>query len=72
MSIFNPEKVIFGGGLFGPATQFIDQIYEEAKKHAQPIAIEQATFCAGQLGSHAQLLGAAKLLMNEKEKQHEL
>lgn len=71
VSIFNPEKVIFGGGLFGPATSLIDQIYEEARKYAQPIAIEQATFCTGQLGSKAQLLGAAKLFM-EDQRLHEL
>ena len=24
VSLFNPEKIIFGGGVFGPATQFLD------------------------------------------------
>ena len=65
ISIFNPEKIIFGGGLFGPALQFLDQIYIEAKKYAQPLAIDQVRFCAGDLRSDAQLYGAVKTLMNE-------
>ena len=40
VSLFNPEKIIFGGGVFGPALKFLDAIYEEAKKWAQPISIQ--------------------------------
>ena len=65
VSIFDPEKIIFGGGLFGPALQFLDQIYGEAKKYAQPIAIDQVELCAGDLKYEAQLYGAVKILMNE-------
>lgn len=65
VSIFNPEKIIFGGGLFGPGLQFLDDIFKEAKKYAQPIAINQVEFCPGALGSEAQLYGAIKILMNE-------
>ena len=65
VSIFNPEKIIFGGGLFGPAIQFLDQINEVAKKYAQPIAIDQVKLCAGDLGSDAQLFGAVKILADE-------
>jgi glucokinase len=36
VSLFNPEKIIFGGGVFGPALKFLDEIYIEAKKWAQP------------------------------------
>ncbi|MBZ0200856.1 MAG: ROK family protein, partial [Ignavibacteriaceae bacterium] len=36
VSIFNPEKIIWGGGVFGPAVQFLDEIYDEASKWAQP------------------------------------
>ena len=31
VSLFNPEKIIFGGGVFGPATQFLDAIATEAR-----------------------------------------
>jgi len=58
VSLFNPEMIIFGGGIFGPAVKFIDRIYSEAKKWAQPIAIEQCRFAATQLPDNAGLYGA--------------
>ena len=61
VSLFNPEIIIFGGGVFGPATQFLDRIYEEAKKWAQPIAIQQVRFMKSMLSGNAPLLGAAFL-----------
>ena len=41
ISLFNPEKIVFGGGVFGPATQFLDAIAAEARRWAQPIAFER-------------------------------
>ena len=63
VSLFNPEKIIFGGGVFGPAVQFIPRIMDEAKKWAQPISITQVTLEATQLGAHAGLIGAGRLAM---------
>ena len=63
VSLFNPEKIIFGGGVFGPAVQFIPLIMEEAKKWAQPISITQVSLEATQLGKHAGLIGAGRLAM---------
>jgi glucokinase len=59
ISLFNPEKIIFGGGVFGPATRLIDAIATEARRWAQPVAIQQVTFEASQLGGDAALFGAA-------------
>jgi glucokinase len=59
ISLFNPEKLIFGGGVFGPATQFLDAIRAEARRWAQPVAIERVTFAASELGGEAALRGAA-------------
>lgn len=68
VSLFNPEKIIFGGGVFGPAVQFLDQIYLEAKKWAQPISIDLVKFEASKLGSDAGLYGAGFLsLSSEKD-----
>jgi glucokinase len=61
VSLFNPEKIIFGGGVFGPATQFLDEIYGEAKKWAQPISIDRVKFEPSKLGSDAGLYGAGFL-----------
>jgi glucokinase len=66
VSLFNPEKIIFGGGIFGPALQFLDAIYDEAKKWAQPISIGQVKFEAASLGNEAGLYGAAYLVFKDE------
>ena len=63
ISLFNPEKIVFGGGVFGPATQFLDAIAAEARRWAQPIAAQRVTFEASQLGGDAALYGAAYLAL---------
>ncbi len=66
VSLLNPEKIIWGGGIFGPACKFLDNIYREAKKWAQPVSIHQVTFEASRLGENAALYGAAKLAVMKK------
>jgi glucokinase len=61
VSLFNPEKIILGGGVFGPAVQFIPDIIEEATKWAQPISIKQVSIEASSLGTNAGLYGAGRL-----------
>ena len=63
VSLFNPEKVIFGGGVFGPGTKLLGGIHAEAKKWAQPISIKQVKLQASKLGGDAGLYGAACLAM---------
>jgi len=63
VSLFNPEIIVFGGGVFGPARRFLDRIYTEAKKWSQPIAIEQVKLVVSTLGSDAGLIGAGRLAM---------
>ncbi len=65
VSIFNPEVIIFGGGVFGPGLNFLDQIYERSKRWAQPIAIQEVKLAGGQLGVNAQLYGATRLVMDK-------
>ena len=65
VSLFNPEKIIFGGGVFGPALKFLDQVYDEATKWAQPISIQQVKLEGAALGNEAGLYGAALLALNE-------
>ncbi|MCL2726786.1 MAG: ROK family protein [Bacteroidales bacterium] len=62
VSLLNPQKVIWGGGIFGPAVPFIDDIYREALRWAQPISIRQAQFVASEVEG-AGLLGAAYLVV---------
>jgi glucokinase len=63
VSTFNPEKIIFGGGVFGPAVQFIERIQAEAKKWAQPIGFAQVALKISSLGGDAGLIGAGSLAL---------
>jgi glucokinase len=67
VSLFNPQKIIFGGGVFGPATKFLPRIYTEATKWAQPISIRQVKLVKSKLGADAGLFGAAQLALNPNE-----
>ena len=63
VSLFNPEKIIFGGGVFGPAIPLIAAIKTEATKWAQPISIKQVSFEPSALGSDAGVYGAGYLAL---------
>ncbi len=65
VSLFNPEKIILGGGVFGPALKFLDKILLEAKKWAQPISITQVELLPSKLGSDAGLYGAGYLALKD-------
>lgn len=61
ISSFNPEKIILGGGVFGPAAQFLTSIKQEAQRWAQPISMQQVSIEISALGSDAGLYGAGHL-----------
>jgi glucokinase len=61
ISIFNPEIVLFGGGVFGPAVKFLSEIIEEAEKWAQPVSMKQVQIVSSELGLRAGLYGAGKI-----------
>ena len=63
ISLFNPEKIIFGGGVFGPAIKFIPAIKIEADKWAQPISRTKVTFEPSLLSGNASLYGAGYLVL---------
>lgn len=63
VSLFNPEKLIFGGGVFGPAVSLIPSIQKEAAKWAQPIAVTQVSFQPSVLGDKAGVYGAGFLAL---------
>jgi glucokinase len=66
ISLFNPEKIIFGGGVFGPALKFLDEIMKEARKWAQPISINQVELVGSKLGGDAGLYGAGYLALKNR------
>jgi glucokinase len=63
ISVFNPEKVVFGGGVFGPARRFLPRVRAEAAKWAQPVSFGQVRIMGSKLGGDAALLGAARLAL---------
>jgi glucokinase len=63
VSLFNPERVILGGGVFGPAARLTARIREEARRWAQPISIEEVVIEPSQLGPDAALYGAGRLAL---------
>ena len=63
VSLLNPEVIVFGGGIFGPAAPLIDRIAAEAARWAQPIAVRRARFVVGTLGGDVGLYGAARLAL---------
>lgn len=63
ISIFNPEKILFGGGVFDAAAPLLDDIKKEAEKWAQPIAIKQVSIELAGLGHESGLYGAAYLAL---------
>ncbi len=64
VSIFNPELIIFGGGVFGPGLSLLDRIYEEAKKWAQPVSIGNTRLAPALLGQDSVLFGAGKIALD--------
>ncbi|MGM0506993.1 MAG: ROK family protein, partial [Bacteroidota bacterium] len=67
ISIFNPEKVIFGGGVFGSATRYMSRIRGQASLWSQPVSFSQVQIVASRLGGEAGILGAGKLALDAVE-----
>lgn len=65
VNLFNPELIIFGGTLFGPAVPFINKIREEAEKWVQPLFVENVKFVESMLGANAGLFGAGHLALKK-------
>jgi glucokinase len=63
VSLFNPEMIIFGGGIFGPASFLIRAIHREATRWAQPVSMKKVRIVSSITGSNAPLLGAAKKVL---------
>ena len=64
VSLFNPGKIILGGGVFGPAVKLIPAIRKEAFRWAQPVSIKQVTIEASSLGGDAGVYGAGYLALS--------
>lgn len=65
VSLFNPEKIIMGGGIFGPATPLIPEIKAEAARWAQPIGFKQVSLDVTALAGDAGVYGAGYLALKQ-------
>jgi|AMWB02.1.fsa_nt_gi glucokinase len=63
VSLLNPEKVILGGGVFGPAVRFIPEITKESELWAQPVSIRKVKIEASGLEGEAAVYGAGYLAL---------
>ena len=63
VSLFNPQVVVLGGGVFGPAARWLDRIVAEARRWAQPVSIRQVAIRVTELGPDAALYGAGQLAL---------
>ena len=63
VSVFDPEKIVVGGGVFGPAVRFLPRIRAEAERWAQPISMDKVEVVASALEGAAALCGAGRLAL---------
>ena len=65
VSLFNPEKIILGGGVFGPGIKLLPAIRKEATKWAQPVSIHQMSLDVSGLEGDAGVYGAGFLALKK-------
>jgi glucokinase len=63
VSLFDPEIVVLGGGLFGPAAGLLDRIVAEARRWAQPVSFAKVVVSVSALGPEACLFGTGELAL---------
>jgi glucokinase len=63
VSLFDPEVVVLGGGLFGPAASELDRIVAEARRWAQPVSFGKVSVRVSALGPEACLYGSGELAL---------
>ncbi|MBS4197159.1 ROK family protein [Lederbergia citri] len=56
--IFNPEKVIVGGGITARGERFLQEIQQEVQKYIQPSIYKNTEIVLAKLSNHAGMVGA--------------
>ena len=64
VSLFDPEVLVFSGGLALAAPLWFDTMRETALATCQPLAARRVRFTLSRLGHRANLLGAARLALD--------
>lgn len=68
VNMFNPECIIFGGGIIESSPWLIESIEKGVHKHALKSAVEKLKVVAAQCGGDAGVLGAAAMAMHKSIK----
>jgi glucokinase len=63
VSLFDPEMIVLGGGVFGPAAGLLDRIVAEARRWAQPVSFAKVAVRVSTLGPEACLYGTGELAL---------
>jgi len=57
LNIFNPEIVLFVGGMVSAGDFLLKPVIEEAKKRSFDVSFKHAKICYGELGNRAGVVG---------------
>lgn len=60
VSLFNPEMIVLGGGVFKSADLFFEPVKKNFKLWAQPLAAKEVEIVLSSLGQEAALFGCAR------------
>jgi glucokinase len=66
VNVFNPKKLIFGGGIISGAPFVVPMIEIALKKRALPIAVKSLEVLSSSLGPEAGVIGAAAFALNNQ------
>ena len=65
INIFNPQRIIIGGGVSEAGDWFIDRISQVARQRAMPVAAKEVQIVRASLGNQAGWLGAAMFALDQ-------
>ncbi|HEV2074838.1 MAG TPA: ROK family protein, partial [Thermoleophilaceae bacterium] len=65
VNVFEPERLVIGGGLSAAADLFMDAACREAASRALPAIFERVSISVARAGSHAGVIGAGLLAAQE-------
>lgn len=72
INVFNPERLIIGGGVYRGLPEILNWMKEGVRQQALPAASEKLTILPGVLGNDAGMVGAASLLLGRESSSFEM
>ncbi len=72
VNIFNPERIVIGGGVSEAGERFIRKIEKATRERAMPASMNHVEIVSAHLGNRAGMLGAAAYALNMLDKKQEI